>query len=122
MVYRAIYLVTRHGLSSYSSYSLIVSAGISSSAGLLVLFASMGPCFLTYSFSAESKAFLAAAASLLCYSQFHNDAITLSNPIGVKRGEHKLEEVGAAIVNLPKAMRYSWRYIMLLAVRRASPR
>jgi hypothetical protein len=48
--------------------------------------------------------------------QFHNDAITLTNPIGVKRGLKKYEAVSAAILNLPKAMRHSWNYVMLLAV------
>ena len=51
-----------------------------------------------------------------CPVQDFADDMVFTNPIGVKKGEHKYTIVGEAILGLPEHLRYSWQYILLLAV------
>lgn len=48
--------------------------------------------------------------------QGHNDDITLTNPLGTKRGEHKVSVTSLCICNLPLRMRYSWQHVMPVSV------
>jgi len=46
----------------------------------------------------------------------YSDDVTVSNPIGTKRGSHKYTCQLGGVINLPQMMRYSTDYILLLAI------
>jgi hypothetical protein len=46
----------------------------------------------------------------------HNDDGTMVNPIGTKKGAHKLSITSANILNLPLNLRHSQEYILLISI------